>query len=367
MLGLILANVRRRTARTLLTAAGIAVGVAAVVALLALSAGLNNTAAQFAHLGKADLGLFQRDAGDPTSSVLPLSLGARLDRQPGVEQATPVQLVIGAVAGSPGAILLGLEPSGFAYHQLVITSGHGAAPGAALIGDGLAAQRHLRPGDHLKLGHRRFAVAGIYHTGLNYQNNGVITTLPDAQAIAGRSPQEVTTFAIKLAPDFSTASAERELSHAFPGVVAISDPAEAARAGANTALISKGVLMVAVLALIIGALAVANTMLAAALERRRELALLSTIGWSARQLGMLMLGEALAVSMLGTAVGVVLGLAASKLLPRALGLGDFVTPSLTAWGIGRAALIGITIGTLGSLYPIWRVTRTPAVVALAAG
>ena len=49
MLALIVANVRRRKARTSLTAAGIAVGVAAVAALLALSAGLNATAAQLAH------------------------------------------------------------------------------------------------------------------------------------------------------------------------------------------------------------------------------------------------------------------------------------------------------------------------------
>ena len=55
MLGLIVANVRRRRARTALTAAGIAVGVAAIVALLGLSAGLNNTAGQLVHLGKADL------------------------------------------------------------------------------------------------------------------------------------------------------------------------------------------------------------------------------------------------------------------------------------------------------------------------
>ena len=50
MIGLIAANVSRRKARTFLTAAGIAVGVAAVVALLALSAGLDNTAAEFVHL-----------------------------------------------------------------------------------------------------------------------------------------------------------------------------------------------------------------------------------------------------------------------------------------------------------------------------
>jgi ABC-type antimicrobial peptide transport system permease subunit len=58
-------------------------------------------------------------------------------------------------------------------------------------------------------------------------------------------------------------------------------------------------------------------------------------------------------------------LAASKLLPGALGLGGFISPTLTAWGYGRAALIGVAIGTLGAIYPIWRVTRMRSVVALA--
>ncbi len=365
MTALVAANVFRRRARTVLTAAGVAVGVGAVVALLALSTGLNNTAAQFVHLGRADLGLFQRDAGDPTSSVLPLTMESKLKRLRGIAAVTPIQLVVDAVPGSPAAIVLGLDPSGFAAHQLVIVQGQPLSPGRVLVGDQLAAQRHLRVGQQLRVGHRRFTIGGIFHTGQNYQDTGVMMTLRDGQAIAGRSRNEVTTFAVKLDPRTSLSEAKRELAHSFPGVVVISDPGEAVRAGANTALISKAVLMMVVLALIIGGLAVANTMLAALLERRRELALLSTIGWSSKQLGTLVLAESLVVSLFGTGVGIVLGLGASKLLPGALGLGDFVSPELTPWGIGRAALIGVLIGTLGALYPIWRVSRMRAVLALA--
>jgi putative ABC transport system permease protein len=155
------------------------------------------------------------------------------------------------------------------------------------------------------------------------------------------------------------------LTRAFPNLLAISDPSEAVRAGTNNQLIANAVLLIVVLALIIGALAVANTMLAAVLERRRELALLASIGWSAEQLAGLVMGEAIAVSVIGTGAGVVLGIAASKLLPGALGLGAFISPVLTVWGFGRAILIGIMIGLIGSIYPAWRVTRMRSVVALA--
>jgi len=365
VLALIAANLGRRWARTFLTAAGIAVGVAAVVALLALSAGLNRTAGQLVHLGRADLGLFQKDAGDPTSSVLPLSLLARLKAQPEIVDGTPIQLVVSTVDHAPAAVVFGLEPNGFVAQRLVLTAGTHASTGHVVVGDLLASQLKLGVGSTLRIGNRAFVVAGIYHSGIEEEDSGVITTLGDAQQLAGRTSQEVTTFAIRLAQQVTPSQAERELARAFPGLSAISDPSEAIRAGANSVLISKAVLLIVVLALIIGTLAVANTMLAAVLERRRELALLTTIGWSARQLGGLVLGEAIAVSMLGTAAGLLLGLAASKLLPGALGLGAFISPVLTAWGLGRAALIGIAIGTLGALYPIWRVTRMRSAVALA--
>src|SRR5438067_1001958 len=250
MLGLIVANVRRRRARTALTAAGIAVGVAAVVALLSLSSGLNRAAAGLVHLGRADLGLFQSDAGDPTASVLPISLLRRVKAEPSVAQATPLQLVTGAVNRAPSAIVFGLDRSGFAAGQLVYTAGHGPGPREVVVGDGLAGALHLHLGSTIGLGHHEFSVTGIYHSGVQYEDLGVITTLPVAQALSGRTPNEVTTIAVRLKPAVPLVRAERRFSQAYPGVSAISDPGEAVRAGANSQLISKAVFFIVVLALI---------------------------------------------------------------------------------------------------------------------
>jgi putative ABC transport system permease protein len=367
MLALIGANLARRKARAALTAGGIAVGVAAIVALLALSAGLGRSARQLAHLGRADLGLFQKGAADPSSSVLSLSLLPHLESQPEILEVAPIQLIVEGVAGAPGAVTLGIEPTGFVARLLVITAGRQGpvTAGRVIIGDLLARERHLRPGSMLRVSGRRFAVAAIFHAGIAAEDSGVIMGLPDAQKLANRAADEVTTFAIRLKAQVATARAERELSRTFPGLLVISEAGEAVRAGVNGQLITKAVLLIVVLALIIGALTVANTMLAAVLERRRELALLSTIGWSPSQLGTLVLGEAVMVSLLGTGIGILLGLAASKLLPGALGLGEFISPVITVWGLGRAIMIGVAIGLAGALYPAWMVTRMRSVLELA--
>ena len=249
MLALIVANVRRRMARTSLTAAGIAVGVAAVAALLALSAGLDATAAQLVHLGKADLGMFQADASDPTASLLPLSLLPRVRNEPFVSAATPIQLVTGAVARDQSAFVFGLDPKGFVAGRLVFSAGSGLHAGAADIGDVLAGQLHLRRGNEIRLGDRSFEIAAVYPSGVPFEDMGVITTLADAQALAGRTAGEATTFAVRLQPQTPLQTATRRLRRAFPGVSVISDPTEAIRAGANTELISKAVLLIVVLVL----------------------------------------------------------------------------------------------------------------------
>ena len=81
---LIIVDLRRHAARTVLTSLGIAIGVATIVALLALSAGIDRSAAGLINLGGAELGMFQAGVGELTASSLPESLVPRVRRQPGV-------------------------------------------------------------------------------------------------------------------------------------------------------------------------------------------------------------------------------------------------------------------------------------------
>ena len=55
-----------------------------------------------------------------------------------------------------------------------------------------------------------------------------------------------------------------------------------------------------------------------------------------------------------------------SLLVHALGVSAYVSPSVTAWGLGRGLLVGVAIGVLGGIYPAWRVTRMRPLKALSA-
>jgi putative ABC transport system permease protein len=366
MLAIIMANLRRRLARTVFTASGIAVGVATIVALLSFTQGLQQTAAGFVHLGGSGLGVFQANVSEPTTSVLPESIVKRLEASPDVARATPLLLIVEGLKPAPAAIVFGAVPTGFFTRSLVLLSGHQPRSEAreVLVGERLAAQLHLSDGDRLAIKERVYRVAGIYHSGILFEDSGAVLGLAQAQQLTAR-PGEETSVEVQLTPGTRADSAASSIEHIYPGTQVITDPQQALRAGANSTLISKAILVIVVIALIVGAISVANTMAMSIIERQAEIGLLSTVGWAPVRVASLILGEGVAVSVLGAAAGLLLGVIGGGLLVHALGVSAYVSPSVTAWGLGRGLLVGVAIGVLGGIYPAWRVTRMTPLKVLA--
>jgi putative ABC transport system permease protein len=362
-----LTSLRHRPGRAFLTALGTALGIGTIVALLAVSAGATQTAGTFVHLGRSDLGLFQKDAADPTTSVLSTTLITQLRRRPWVADAMGLQLLVEQVHQDPGAIVFGAQADSFELKRMVFSSGHiYTAPDQIVVGDALAPQLHAHVGGTLTVGHRRMSVVGIFHIGVSDQDSGAFVPLATAQAISGHVG-EVTSIVVKIATGTPLSTAEHRIAAEFPGLLVISDPDEALRAGANGQLIAKMTLVIVVLALLIGGIGVMNTMLMSVIERRTEFALLSAVGWSGPQVAGLVLTEGLVVSILGAALGVAIGWVGAGLLIHVLGAQAFVSPDVTAWVLGRALLIGVLIGVLGGIYPAWRAAHLSPARALAQG
>jgi putative ABC transport system permease protein len=356
VLGLVVTNLWRHAGRTAATAIGIALGVATIVALLSVGSGLRRSAEGLVHLGQADLGIFQAKVADPTASVLPASLAARLERRPDVAAATPMLLLIEAVRQDPAAVVFGVDPAGFVHDRAVVTDGTPRlGPDGVMLGDRLAAELRARPGAEVRIQRRRFVVSGVYHTGIFFEDSGAMIDLGAAQRLAHRRG-DATTVAVQLAPEVHHAAAKRALRRDLPGTQIIGTGDDAVRAGANGRLIGKATSLVGALALIVGGLGVANTMAMAVLERQRELALLSAVGWRRTRIAALVLGEGIATSLLGAALGLLLGVIGAGKLNDALGVSAVVSPHVTVRSLWQGLVIGVAIGILGGLYPAWRGT-----------
>ncbi|HLI32255.1 MAG TPA: ABC transporter permease [Solirubrobacteraceae bacterium] len=358
MLALARVNVIRRLGRSALSALGVACGVTTVVALLALTTGLSRSAGDLAHLGRADFGVFQGGLSDLTASTLPNAAVARVAQVAGVAAATPIEILAGAIAGEPETLVFGAEAQSFLAQRLVIVSGHRFGGAEAMVGRGAAALLHIRAGERITVDGDQLPVAAIYSSGIPLEDSGVVIPLALARRLSGRS-ETISMIAVAIAPGYREAQVRAQIQRSIPGTVAIGAPGELERVDTNSRIIHEAAIIVALLALALGAAVVLNTAALAVIERRSELAVLQALGWSRARICSLLASESLITSTVGVLLGLGLGVAAAELAVQALAIAVFVAPALSALIFIEGIIVGFALGLLGALFAAWRVLRAP--------
>ena len=109
------------------------------------------------------------------------------------------------------AIVFGADPNGFVAQRLVVSEGrHALGPRQVLVGDGLARRLDLHPGSTLKVKRRAFTVAGVYHSGVFFEDAGAVLDLKVAQRLERRA-SDATTIAVQVATDAHNATVTVEV------------------------------------------------------------------------------------------------------------------------------------------------------------
>jgi putative ABC transport system permease protein len=352
--GLVWRNLLRRPARTALTATGVAIGVALIVTLLSIAAGVHRTADDLIHVGRADFGVFQDGVSDFTRSLLPDGLAARVAGEPGVAATARIKLLV------DGKLLVfGLDPAEFPSRRLVLVAG---SRGGALLGDSAAGRFGLGVGDELRVRGRRFRIAGVFHSGDRFEDGGVVLPLATVERLSGH-PGEATTVAVAVAPGRRPRDVAAHLERRF-GLAAITEPGQAVKVDTSSRLIVQTGWIVSLLALVVGGIGVTNTMAMSVVERVREIGILRAVGWRGSRIAALILSEALGICALALAVGLGLGVLGAEAFTRQTDAAGLVRPAFTAgvfaWGLAFA----LGVGAVGAAYPAWRAVRLAPVEAL---
>jgi putative ABC transport system permease protein len=361
--GLVWKNLMRRKGRTALTAAGVAIGVGLIVALLSIAAGVHRTASQLIHIGRADFGLFQSDVSDLTRSLLPQSLVSKVAKEPGVSEAAGIYLHVGGVQGRPSFLTFGMNPSQFPYRQLVITQGTRGNGREALIGDSAASSLHLHPGDTLRVDKHAFRIAGVYSSGDPFEDGGAVLPLPAVARIGGH-PHHVTTIGVVVKLGQTPKAAAHLLEQRFPGVSAVTEPGQVVKVDTSSRLIISTGWVFSLLALIVGGIGVTNTMAMSVLERTREIGILRAVGWRTTRIAAMVVSESLAIGLLSLGLGLLLGYAGAELFTSGGTLSSLVVPDFTAGVFAWGLAFSLGVGLFGAVYPTWRATRLTPIEAL---
>ncbi len=140
------------------------------------------------------------------------------------------------------------------------------------------------------------------------------------------------------------------------------DLLDAASEVANTLSILLG--SIAGISLLVGGIGVMNIMLVSVTERTREIGIRRAVGATATDIVNQFVTEALALSVFGGLIGIIIGVVASLLVDGQTVGDQEMTTVIQAWSIAAAFGVAAGIGLLSGLYPAWRATVIDPIAAL---
>jgi len=376
-------GLRARRLRASLSALGIAIGVAAIVGVLGISASSQaDLLAQLDRLGTNLLTVAPGQRFGGGQAYLPLTSPGMIRRVGPVLRASATGVVPGAAVFKTDKVPA-YQTGGMSVRatdlDLPDTLGASVADGVFLnaatarypaVVLGASAAQYLGITDvrdpiEILIGGRWFTVIGILApiALASELDRSVFVGYPAAEQYLGFDG-EFTSVYLRTDPAQVTdvqAVLARTASPAHPEEVAVSRPSDAlaARAAAQTAYSTLFVGLGAV-ALLVGGVGIANVMFVSVLERRSEIGLRRALGATRGHIGIQFLAESALLSLLGGAVGVAIG-AGVTIGYASTHHWTVVVPTVAVWGGLASALV---LGVVAGLYPALRAARLAPVVAL---
>ncbi|MCB0133096.1 MAG: FtsX-like permease family protein, partial [Caldilineaceae bacterium] len=119
-----------------------------------------------------------------------------------------------------------------------------------------------------------------------------------------------------------------------------------------------------VLAMLVGGIVVANTMIMSIYERTREIGTLRAVGWRSQRILTQIMEESLLLCLVAGIFGAILGVVVLTLAALIPTVSQFISPSWSVQTFVVAISVALALGVLGGLYPAWRASRLQPVEAL---
>ncbi len=365
--GLIAKNLVRQPVRALLTLVGITLGIATVVALGAITAGLRDTAGAFVRSGGADFVVAQEGAADLGFSVVAEERLADVARVEGVAEVQGAFLHVTTVGSNPFFFLMGVEDDALAAHPPVLVEGRlreaGDGSDKIVIGESAATDLGVTVGSQTEISGRSFTVIGVFRSEVLWENGGAFADLNTVQEVAAR-PGFVTIAYVYAESGADAAVVAGRVEQNVAGVVSISNAEEYGKVDQGFVLVNGANVAISLLAVVIGGIGVMNTMVMSIFERTREIGVLRAVGWSGGRVLRMVVLESLLLCLAGVVVGVGLGVALSRLVIQVPAASGLVVPAYPPSVFVQATLVGVVVGVAGAIYPAVRASRLLPVEAL---
>ncbi len=360
---LVFSNIRQRPTRTIISVSGVALGVILVILNTGLVRGMLNDRIRRERGIGAEIQFTRKGSSMLSpSSVMSLDLryGDRLRQIAGVSQVSPVGRYV--QTGKSG---LGFEQvDGIIFESYASISGLKIVKGRVFQNDSevivdefKARQSNLSIGGEIQVFGKQLKVVGIYAPESGARIKMDLSALQNFLA----AENKCTFIMVKVSDPDKQEEVQKRINSELPGNVVVLTRDIATGFGRSIPGIDGFVNAVLTLSVIVSSLVILLAMYTTITERTREIGVLKSLGASKRYIIGVIEKEAIVISMIGVAIGLLIALAAGWAIER----GTTLQLEFHWTWILTAILIGIGAGAIGALYPAVRAANQDPVKALA--
>lgn len=358
-----LSNLYRRPARTALTVSAISLGIAAVVALTSISWGFEASWQKANDARGTDL-IVTRLASENTmpSPFAAAKVQQQLAQYPHVKQVSGLLSEMLTLSNdTPPIFVFGWEHGSYLWEHLKLLEGRwpaDRAEPAVVIGMLAAELLHKKNGDQVEIEGQMFRVVGIFQSPALVENGALLMTLDQAQRITDK-PGKVNVLNIQLddnATETDIQQIKDQVKASLPGFSAITSGELVSQ---NAVVrISKAMSHATILiASLVGALVVFNTMLMSISERTREIGLLLALGWQRKTIIKLVVSESVLLTLAGGCIGILLGIGITWGLEHLELMRGKIDAVFSVTFLFATLALSVALGIFGGLYPAFKAAR----------
>jgi putative ABC transport system permease protein len=390
-------NLRHRMSRSLLTLLGIAIGIMAIISLMALGEGMQQAVTgQLSSLsdviivstGGGFISSFGGGGGSTGEYFTQRDI-SYVQRLQGVKEVS-TQLSGTALAEYNGKTtilaLTGMDVGvmRLQYATQNLEAGEFLNEGEqnkVMIGYGIAHDTFdadISVGGRIKLNGQKFFVSGIFGKqgmGGVSSDSIVLMSSRDFQKLTGQS--NVSIIYLRVYDVNDAESIATSIQDTINGNHGQKDFATATTMTSILQTVQSviGILQlvlvaIASIALVVASIGIMNTMLTSVMERTREIGIMKAIGATNTDIMSIFIIEGMLVSSIGGIIGIILGVFGSQGLTLILnsfmrmGGSSTLTPVITVMSVVLAVTVSLIVGVFSSLYPAWKAARMSPIEAV---
>lgn len=362
---MVFTNLRRHRVRTVIGAAGIALGVATMLSVVGL---LGGAVSMFERIlqNDAEVIVFEKNVSDLFFSNVPDEVALQLEQQSFVKDARPVLFTIIASPERPVVTCFGIEPSDprLAKGEWLAGSASEFTGGkdVVVLGERAAEFLHAAAGGSISLGQGTYQVAGVVRLENGFENGGVFMPLETCQrAFHKQGVSSVITVA--LAQGHEPAEVKDWMGAHHERLTALENE-EFSRSYSQFRILKTTAWVVGGCAFLLGGLSVTNTMILSVFGRIKDLAIARVCGFSRAQIAAMIFGESIVIAAIGVVLGwllSLLGLQALKAVPQLQG---YIDPVVGGAEAAVAMALAVLTALAGAMYPAWYAAKLKPAEAL---